>query len=66
MCIKVCLLVAASLCYSFNCERVDEKKMHGVLLWNYVGAQEEASKETSWGSPATDCSIKLVNGSRLF
>lgn len=25
--IKVCLLVAASLCYSFNCERVHEQKM---------------------------------------
>lgn len=32
--IKVCLLIAASLCYSFNYERVDAQ-MHGVLLWNW-------------------------------
>lgn len=58
--IKVCLLVAASLCYSFNCERVDEKMLKCVeFCCGYVKVQEESSKETRWGSPAIDCSIKL-------
>lgn len=60
--IEVCLLIASSLRYGFNCERADEKKMLKCMEF-CCGIKCQGSRrsqqEDIMGSSATDCSINL-------